>query len=270
MENSFFVGAGDRRREVSYDVETLQLSMMDLDGLPAELSRCARLRILIVYEGNIPFLGVVQTKNGPQGVRLPDSLRVLRVVRCKVKRVGQLPAGLRELNVSYGYLQHLPALPPALQELRVNNNRLLRLRGLPAGLQRLYASCNRIRRVELPPGLVSANLGTNRLRSLDGMPASIRSLHAAGNPLDRLGALPAELEELCLFGTLGSAAEGGLPLVDAELPRNLQHLVCSPDPQEEELVIQINTGRRLKRFRDRDTAVMLLTCCPLVNAQLSR
>lgn len=270
LEEGFFVGEGSLLRFVPFDVEVLDLSRMPIRELPAGLERCVRLRELHVWNTQIELIGCIEEGEVVRGVRLPDSLRIVRAGLNQIVEVGQLPDGILELNLQNNKIERLGRLPASLEILYVDNNRLRELESVArlGRLTELYANENCLQKLpRLPAGLVVADISDNRLHDLRGLPESLECVYIGGNPLEDYSGLPAGLSELCVDSLV-------LPPLET-LPRFLTSLYTDLDlPENQKRVLwEINNGVRAARNRQKDhrnaVAVSLLACCPLVQRGLS-
>ena len=168
----------------------LNLSNLDLIGIPAELVYCTSL-----YSLDLQFNRISRLEN------LPDNLQWLYFSHNQIRRLENLPHNLKSLVISDNQINQLQNLPDSLQNLDLTRNRINKLENLPNSLESLVLTENRVSRLEnLSSNLKWLIAPHNQVSRLENLPDNLKILTLQNNHIRWLEKLPDRLQTLKLFG----------------------------------------------------------------------
>lgn len=135
--------------------------------------------------------------------KLSDTIAILILTDCSLKKIKNLPKSLTNLNVSYNLLKRIPKLPKSLVDLDVSHNESLRVPKLPSGLK--YLNCSNVslgeKTLQLPEFLREFRADRCDMKGLPILPRTLEFLSVSFNPLNEIRNLPVGLEKLDVSGT---------------------------------------------------------------------
>lgn len=153
---------------------TLNLSDLDLDSIPKELTQLTKLKKIQLSNNRISEIE-----------NLPQNVNEVELNNNLILKISNLPKNVTILKINYNRLSFIDKLPNSIQVLEATNNQVEKIVHLPLSLKKIKLNNNHLKTIEFPIHIESIAICNNQLENLIPIESykKLSELYLYGNPI---------------------------------------------------------------------------------------